>query len=93
MKTLRIFIITLLACYSMAACDFLEKEPTQLVPENYFNSPEEASSFLTGIYAILSQPTFYGGDYMYLQPVTTCHILGVAGSAPVSLGIDLQQGH
>ena len=50
----------------MVSCDFLDKEPTKLTPENYFNTPAEANSFLTGIYAILSQPTFYGGDYMYL---------------------------
>ena len=87
MKSLRIFIITLLACYSMAACDFLEKEPTQLVPENYFNSPEEASSFLTGIYAILSQPTFYGGDYMYLAAGDDLSHFGGSGRAPVSLGL------
>ena len=66
MKALKITIIALLAGFSMVSCDFLDKEPTKLTPENYFNTPAEANSFLTGIYAILSQPTFYGGDYMYL---------------------------
>ena len=62
MKALKITIIALLAGFSMVSCDFLDKEPTKLTPENYFNTPAEANSFLTGIYAILSQPTFYGGD-------------------------------
>ena len=49
-----------------ASCNFLDKEPTKLTLENYFNTAEEANSFLTGIYAILSQSSFYGADYIYL---------------------------
>ena len=37
MKALKITIIALLAGFSMASCDFLDKEPTKLTPENYFN--------------------------------------------------------
>lgn len=66
MKTLKIAIISLLACFTLGSCDFLEKEPTKLTPENYFNTEEEAASFLTGIYAIISQQAFYAADYMYL---------------------------
>ena len=62
MKALKITIIALLAGFSMASCDFLDKEPTKLTPENYFNTPAEANSFLTGVYAILSQPTFYRSE-------------------------------
>ena len=47
MKALKITIIALLAGFSMASCDFLDKEPTKLTPENYFNTPAEANSFLT----------------------------------------------
>ena len=30
-----------------ASCNFLDKEPTKLTLENYFNTAEEANSFLT----------------------------------------------
>mgnify|MGYP003169061458 CR=1 FL=1 len=33
MKALKITIIALLAGFSMASCDFLDKEPTKLTPE------------------------------------------------------------
>ncbi|GAA6257331.1 RagB/SusD family nutrient uptake outer membrane protein [Bacteroides sp. f07] len=87
MKTLKIAIITLLAGITMASCDFLEKEPTKLTPENYFNTPEEASSFLTGIYSVLSQPTFYGGDYMYLVAGDDLSHYGGSGRGPASTGL------
>ena len=50
----------------MASCDFLEKEPYKITPENYFQNETEVSNFLTGIYANLSQTSFYGNDYMVL---------------------------
>lgn len=87
MKTIRISIIALLACCLATSCDFLDKEPTKLTPENYFNTPEEASSFLTGIYAILAQPTFYGGDYMYLAAGDDLSHYGGSGRAPASSGL------
>lgn len=87
MKAIKISIIALLACISMASCEFLEKEPTKLTPENYFNTPEEASSFLTGIYAVLAQPTFYGGDYMYLAAGDDLSHYGGSGRGPASTGL------
>ncbi|KAB5101253.1 RagB/SusD family nutrient uptake outer membrane protein, partial [Bacteroides thetaiotaomicron] len=87
MKALKITIIALLAGFSMASCDFLDKEPTKLPPENYFNTPAEANSFLTGIYAILSQPTFYGGDYMYLVAGDDLSHYGGSGRGPASTGL------
>ena len=87
MKALKITIIALLAGFSMASCDFLDKEPTKLTPENYFNTPAEANSFLTGIYAILSQPTFYGGDYMYLVAGDDLSHYGGSGRGPASTGL------
>lgn len=51
----------------MTSCNFLEKEPMELTPETYFNTADEASSFLTGIYAILGQASFYGENYIYLE--------------------------
>jgi len=50
----------------MASCDFLDKEPTKLTPENYFNNPTEAFSFLTSVYAPLASQNFYGNEYMYM---------------------------
>ena len=87
MKALKITIIALLAGFSMASCDFLDKEPTKLTPENYFNTPAEANSFLTGVYAILSQPTFYGGDYMYLVAGDDLSHYGGSGRGPASTGL------
>ena len=87
MKALKITIIALLAGFSMVSCDFLDKEPTKLTPENYFNTPAEANSFLTGIYAILSQPTFYGGDYMYLVAGDDLSHYGGSGRGPASTGL------
>lgn len=87
MKAIKISIIALLACISMASCEFLEKDPTKLTPENYFNTPAEASSFLTGIYAVLAQPTFYGGDYMYLAAGDDLSHYGGSGRGPASTGL------
>lgn len=51
----------------VTSCNFLEKEPTDLTLDAYFTTADEASSFLTGIYAILGQSSFYGENYIYLQ--------------------------
>ena len=51
----------------ITSCNFLEKEPADLVLEDYFTTADEAGSFLTGIYAILGQSSFYGENYIYLQ--------------------------
>ena len=66
MKKIKIAFLSLLATCTLASCDFLEKEPYKIVPENYFQNEAEAQSFLTGIYSNLGQSTFYGGDYMVL---------------------------
>ena len=87
MKILRISIIALLASLFTASCDFLDKEPTELALDEYFKTPEEASSFLTGTYAILSQPTFYGGDYMYLVAGDDLSHYGGSGRGPASTGL------
>ena len=66
MKTIKITYLSLVAACTMASCDFLEKEPYKITPENYFQNETEVSNFLTGIYANLSQTSFYGNDYMVL---------------------------
>lgn len=87
MKTLKRAIIILLTGVTFASCDFLEKEPTSLTPENYFNTEQEAASFLTGIYAILSQQTFYADDYMYLVAGDDLSHYGGPGRQPASKGL------
>lgn len=66
MKKIKMAFFSLLATCSLASCDFLEKDPYKIVPENYFTSETDARNFLTGIYANLGQSSFYGGDYMEL---------------------------
>lgn len=67
MKLLKNTLYALLLGGMMTSCNFLEKEPMELTPETYFNTADEASSFLTGIYAILGQASFYGENYIYLE--------------------------
>lgn len=66
MKKIKIAFLSLLTTCTMASCEFLEKEPYKIVPENYFKTEAEAQAFLTGTYANLGQPTFYGNSYMVL---------------------------
>lgn len=87
MKTLKIAIISLLSCFTIASCDFLEKEPTKLTPENYFNTEAEAASFLTGVYAILAQQSFYAADYMYLSSGDDLGHYGGSGRPPATRGL------
>ena len=70
-----------------ASCEFLDKEPTKLTLENYFTTAEEANSFLTGIYAELSQSSFYGEDYIYLAGGDDLSHYGGSGRAPASKGL------
>lgn len=87
MKALKIAIIFLLTSVTFASCDFLDKEPTSLTPEKYFDTEEQAASFLTGIYAILSQQTFYADNYMYLVAGDDLSHYGGSGRQPASKGL------
>lgn len=53
MKALKYTIFTLLFGGALTSCNFLDKEPYQLTLSDYFNTADEANSFLTGIYAEL----------------------------------------
>lgn len=66
MKTIKIALLSLFTVCAMTSCDFLEKDPTRIVPENYFKNEAEVQSFLTGTYAILGQAGYYGGNSMQL---------------------------
>lgn len=88
MKLFKYFIFTFALGASMVSCDFLDKEPTKLTPENFFNTPEETQSFLTGVYAILGQETFYGSNYLYLAGGDDIqHYGGASTRAPMDRGL------
>ena len=84
MKSLKIAIFTLCAGFTLASCDFLEKEPYELVPESYFNNASEANSFLTSVYAPLASQHFYGNYYMGMVGTTDMEHFGGARNAEAS---------
>ena len=81
MKSLKIAIFTLFAGFTLASCDFLDKEPYELVPESYFNTASEANSFLTSVYAPLASQHFYGNYYMHMVGTTDMEHYGGARNA------------
>lgn len=67
MKTIKYYIFSLIIILGMASCsDFLDKTPTELSPEVYFNNDDEADLFLIGVYSPLMQEYFYGNNYAYV---------------------------
>lgn len=66
MKEFKYILISILSVGIITSCNFLDKEPYKITPETYFQNEEQANSYLTGIYAIIGQSSFYGGDYMLL---------------------------
>lgn len=87
MKALKYTILSLMFGGLVVSCDFLDKEPTKLTLDNYFTTADEASSFLTGIYAELGQSTFYGADYLYLVGGDDLEHYGGVNRSPVSSGL------
>ena len=88
MKILKYTIFTLAFGLTTASCNFLEKEPTKLTPEVYFNNATEAQSFLTGVYAILGQGSFYGESYLHLSGGDDLSNYGGASTrAPMDKGL------
>lgn len=88
MKIFKYTICTLILGAFVSSCDFLEKEPTKLTPEVYFNTSAEAESFLTGVYAILGQETFYGNNYLHLAGGDDMqHYGGASTRAPMDKGL------
>ena len=69
------------------SCNFLDKEPYKVTVDTYFNTADEATSFVTGIYAILGQSSFYGADYMYLNAGDDLAHYGGSGRAPATRGL------
>jgi len=66
MKTIKTVLFSLLVAGSVSSCDFLEKDPYKIVPENYFQDEDEVINSLTGVYSTLATGSFYGNTYMNL---------------------------
>ena len=62
MKTLKIYLSLLVAAIFFAGCeDFLEEAPqSQLSPDNYYSSPEQAEAAVIGAYNALQRNGVYG---------------------------------
>lgn len=71
----------------MSSCDFLDKEPTLTTSGNYFKNTTEAESFLKGVYAILTQTSYFGNEYFYLVGGDDTEHYGGAGRAPYAKGL------
>lgn len=87
MKSIKTTIILLAALLSMGSCDFLDKEPTSATSDTYLKTETEAASFLNGIYAILTQQSYYGGNYFYLVGGDDLEHYGGSGRAPLNGGL------
>lgn len=95
MKTIKTIILSF-ACLAMASCDFLDKEPTKLTPDNYFNNAEEALSFLTSVYAPLTSQNFYGNEYMFMTGAdcpTTVAVVIRKPAVPLHVIMPIQAHH
>jgi len=64
MKSIKYISVLLILLFTGVSCsDFLDKQPTSLTPETYFNTENELQLFLTGVYSPIMQGDFYGGNY------------------------------
>ncbi len=82
-----IILFAAAALLTSSCSDFLEKEPTSTTSGSYFKNETEAESFLKGIYAILTQTSFYGSDYYYLVGGDDLESYGGVGRSPVNRGL------
>lgn len=87
MKSIKTTIILLAALLSLGSCDFLDKEPTSATSDTYLKTETEATSFLKGIYAIITQQSYYGGNYFYLVGGDDLEHYGGSGRAPLNGGL------
>lgn len=87
MKSIKTTIILLAALLSLGSCDFLDKEPTSATSDTYLKTETEAASFLKGIYAIITQQSYYGGNYFYLVGGDDLEHYGGSGRAPLNGGL------
>ena len=88
MKFNKIIIFSLIALsLSASSCSFLDKEPAETTSGSYFKNETETESFLRGIYAILTQTSFYGNSYLFLAGGDDLEAYGGAGRSPVTSGL------
>lgn len=87
MKSIKTTIILLATLLSLGSCDFLDKEPTSATSDTYLKTETEATSFLKGIYAIITQQSYYGGNYFYLVGGDDLEHYGGSGRAPLNGGL------
>ena len=80
-------VLALVVVCIMSSCDFLDKEPTLTTSGNYFKNTTEAESFLKGVYAILTQTSYYANEYYYLVGGDDTEHYGGSGRAPYSKGL------
>lgn len=81
MNKIKFIILFVCTCLAVTSCDFLEKDPTKLTPEVYFNNEAEASAFLTGVYGPLISQNLYGGE-MYMHQVAGDDLAHYGGGRP-----------
>lgn len=91
MKSIKTTIILLAALLSLGSCAFLDKEPTSATSDTYLKTETEATSFLKGIYAIITQQSYYGGNYFHLVGGDDLEHYGGSGRAPIKRWPYLQQ--
>ncbi len=61
-NTIKVGVLT--ATLGLGSCsDFLDKQPYDIVRENYYTTAEEVRAGLIGVYDILGREQFYGGTY------------------------------
>ena len=70
-----------------SSCNFLDKEPTSTTSGSYFKSEAEAETFLKGIYAPLTETSFYGNDYFFLVGGDDLEAYGGPGRSPSTRGL------
>ena len=65
-----LLIATCLLLATFSGCKkFLDKSPTFIVKENYYNNENDVNNGLAGVYDVLGKEEIYGGNYQLLLSV------------------------
>lgn len=63
-------MLSLAMFFAMSGCKkFLDKEPTFIVKENYYNNETDVNAGVAGVYDVLAKEEIYGGNYQLLLSV------------------------
>ena len=87
MKTTKAIIPAVAMTLLVAGCNFLDKAPTMVTTGSYYTTESDAESALNGVYAILTQSSFYGADYFYLTGGDDLEFYGGQGRSPADRGL------